>query len=152
MNRIKLIIYSTIGILFTVFSIYLVEGKTSKTQYFNYSLTTTSGEHSLILEEAKSNPEKTKGLMFRDSLAEKHGMIFIFDKEDDYKFWMKNTSISLDLILINSDYKIVDIVQNLIPYSTKPTNSNHPYKYAIELNSGSVEKYRIQIGDKISKN
>jgi len=57
----------------------------------------------LTVEVAKTFEQRTIGLMFRKSLEENHGMLFIFEDEVVRKFWMKNTYISLDLLFIGSD-------------------------------------------------
>ena len=53
--------------------------------------------------------------MFRESLNENSGMLFIFPKEDFHNFWMKNTLIPLDIIWINSAKEIVFIENNAQP-------------------------------------
>ena len=54
--------------------------------------------------EVADNPEKiSRGLMYRNSLDDNQGMLFIFDAEQEKTFWMKNTRFSLDIIFINSD-------------------------------------------------
>src|SRR3989344_2502586 len=61
------------------------------------------------VELAKTDVEKAQGLMFREHLDRNSGMLFIYDEEGSYSFWMKNTLIPLDIIWINSQNKVVDI-------------------------------------------
>ncbi|MBI2057274.1 DUF192 domain-containing protein [Candidatus Pacearchaeota archaeon] len=67
------------------------------------------------VEIASTQEELSKGLMFRESLDENSGMLFIFQEERAYNFWMKNTLISLDIIWINSNKEVIFIEHNAQP-------------------------------------
>lgn len=103
----------------------------------------------LTVEVAKTFEQRTMGLMFRKSLEENHGMLFIFEDEVVRKFWMKNTYISLDLLFIGSDWLIKHIHNNAVPLDLSSLSSQEPVQYVIEVNSDFVEKNDIKIGDKI---
>ncbi|MFB6182833.1 MAG: DUF192 domain-containing protein, partial [Candidatus Nanohaloarchaea archaeon] len=64
----------------------------------------------ITLEIADTREERKKGLMFRKSLKNNHGMLFIFNKSANRTFWMKNTYIPLNIIFINENLTIVKIV------------------------------------------
>lgn len=104
-------------------------------------------------EIADSEAEKTRGLMYRQSLAWESGMLFIFDEELLHSFWMKNTLIPLDIIWIDSDKNIVDITQNALPCKEEQEcESIIPVlevKYVLEVNSGFTEQNKIRVGDKV---
>jgi len=88
------------------------------------------------LEIAKTPEERTQGLMFREILAQDHGMVFIFPQSDIYPFWMKNTKIPLDMIRLDASYNIVDI-QEANPCTQDPCAVYTPKakaSYVIELN------------------
>lgn len=70
---------------------------------------------SLNVEIADNDEKRRTGLMNRKSLDKNNGMFFIFQNEDIYPFWMKNTLISLDMIWINSDKEVVYIKENAPP-------------------------------------
>ena len=70
------------------------------------------------VELARTESERDQGLMYRKELDKNKGMLFIFDKEGIYPFWMKNTLIPLDMIWIDSNNKIVFIAQNVQPCKT----------------------------------
>ena len=53
------------------------------------------------VEVAKTNEEQVKGLMYRLELKKNEGMLFLFDNEKKTSFWMKNTFIPLDIILLS---------------------------------------------------
>ena len=100
----------------------------------------------LTLEVANTNTQRAKGLMFRKSLPEQHGMIFLFDQDIDHRFWMKNTYISLDLLYINAEFKVVGILERLTPLSEESRGVGVPNRYVVELPAGSVAQLGIKVG------
>ena len=100
------------------------------------------------VEIAETSAERMKGLMNRESLDENSGMFFIFDKEKEYSFWMKNTLIPLDIIWLNKDMEIVHIEKNVQPCEEDPCQRytpSKPAKYVLELNAGQVDKNNIEV-------
>jgi len=98
---------------------------------------------SFEIELARSPAEQSKGLMFRESLSQNHGMLFIFDEESPKTFWMKNTLIPLDMIFLDGNMMVVEIKANILPCKADPCPtypSEKPAKYVLELNAGSAEK------------
>ncbi|MBU1999321.1 MAG: DUF192 domain-containing protein, partial [Candidatus Omnitrophica bacterium] len=67
------------------------------------------------VEVVDSPEDRSRGLMFRDKLGEKEGMLFIFDERGRHNFWMKNMQFPIDIIWINQDKVIVDIRKNIPP-------------------------------------
>jgi len=104
---------------------------------------------SIDIEIADDDFRIARGLMFRDSLAENQGMLFIFPDEDYRSFWMKNTSIPLDMIFVDSDMRIIDIHRFTKPFSEENYHSLEPALYVVEVNAGFADKYHLRIGDKI---
>ncbi len=98
------------------------------------------------IEYALTSSQKEKGLMFREELCEKCGMLFDFNSEQKVRMWMKNTKIPLDMIFMNSEKTVVFIVKNTIPNSTSTISTLTPTQYVLELNAGSSQKYGIKIG------
>ncbi|MBL7055570.1 DUF192 domain-containing protein [Candidatus Woesearchaeota archaeon] len=95
--------------------------------------------------------ERMKGLMFRESLGKQEGMLFIFESEDYYPFWMKNTLIPLDMMWISDDKTIIDI-QTAVPCEEDPCPSYYPVgdsRYVLEVNAGFSEENNIRVGNKI---
>src|SRR5262245_30723445 len=70
---------------------------------------TKSGEHPFTVEWATTAQEREHGLMFRESMADDHGMVFDFMVEQDVAFWMKNTPLPLDMIFIHDDGTVARI-------------------------------------------
>jgi uncharacterized membrane protein (UPF0127 family) len=105
-----------------------------------------------FVELAKNDAERETGLMYRTEMPKDHGMLFIFDKEGIYSFWMKNTLIPLDMIWIDGNNKVVFVNQNSQPCKTSncpSTNPNVKAKYVLEINAGISKEMGIKAGDKI---
>jgi len=102
------------------------------------------------VEVADTPSKREYGLMNRAQLGEDRGMLFIFEKEDVYKFWMKGTLIPLDIIWMDKDGKIVYIRENVEPCKSDPCEIYGPgekAKYVLEINGGLVSKRGMKIGD-----
>ncbi len=107
---------------------------------------------SINAEIADSEYLRSRGLMFREELDEKKGMLFVYDTEVKNGFWMKNTKIPLDIVFLSNDFEIVYILDNVQPCITANCESYMPdkfYKYAIEINGNLCEKYDIKLGDRV---
>jgi len=104
------------------------------------------------VELAQKAEERARGLMFRESLEEDKGMLFIFEKEGKHSFWMKNTLISLDIIWINKEREVVYIEKNAQPCGEEGCPSINPdkkIKYVLEISGGLTDKINLKIGDKL---
>jgi len=103
----------------------------------------------LNVEIADDSEKIQRGLMYRDMLPENQGMLFIFDEERKYQFWMMNMKINLDMIWLDSNGKVVHIVEDAAPcidsaHTSQCTyNPDEPAKYVLEVNSGFVKKHGI---------
>lgn len=102
------------------------------------------------VEIAENEAERAKGLMFRSSIPDSVGMLFIFEQSGPQGFWMKNTSIPLDIIYVDENKKIVSIAKNTKPYSEESIPSLGHAKYVVEVNAGYTDRNNIQSGDVIS--
>jgi len=101
------------------------------------------------VEVAKTLEERTKGLMFKDELGKNEGMFFIFDESGVYPFWMKNTYISLDIIWIDEDGKVVFIADNTEVLSLTPINPGKEASYVLEIPAGRAEEIGLEVGSEI---
>ena len=102
------------------------------------------------VEIADTGEKQALGLMFRDSLPDNHGMIFIFPGEAMRSFWMKNCRIPLDIFYFDEDLKLVSVAENAPPCRTARCPSypsTGPAKYVLELNAGKAEELSVQPGD-----
>lgn len=101
------------------------------------------------IEIAENEAERTQGLMFRKSMEESRGMLFIFQTEKVQGFWMRNTLISLDIIYVNADLEIVKIQRRTQPLSEVSLTSDVPALYVVEVIGGYCTKHNIREGDQI---
>jgi len=102
------------------------------------------------IEIVDDDAERAQGLMYRDTMAENQGMLFLMETEEPQSFWMKNTIISLDILYADADRRIVSIHKNCKPYSLDQITSAKPAQYVVEVNAGYTSKYGIKAGDVIS--
>ncbi|MFM8860696.1 MAG: DUF192 domain-containing protein [Methylocystis sp.] len=112
-------------------------------------VTTATGKHTFTLEIAKTNEERAKGLMFRKSMPQDHGMLFIFHDARPISMWMKNTLISLDMIFVSGEGMVTSIIQHTTPLSEEIITSDQPAQAVIEVNAGVAQKIGLAPGDKI---
>jgi uncharacterized membrane protein (UPF0127 family) len=107
------------------------------------------GDDNFSVELADDNAERAKGLMFRETLADDAGMLFLFEDDRPRSFWMKNTLIPLDILFIRSDGTIVHISRNTRPRDESAVPSEFPVRAVLEIPGGQADKRGISVGDKI---
>lgn len=110
---------------------------------------TSTGTHTIILEVARTEQQKTSGLMYRKHLAKNAGMVFLYDTPTDVGIWMKNTYLPLDVIFIDCDNKVVDVV------TRKPLTTDISYVPVkicsiIEVNAGLNKKIKLEKGNMVN--
>ena len=109
-----------------------------------------NGVHPFSVELATNEAERERGLMYRKELPEGRGMLFDFDREEPVSFWMHNTLISLDMIFIRSDGRILRIAENTEPLSERIISSGGPVRAVLEVVAGTAKKYGITAGDRVA--
>lgn len=107
---------------------------------------TKSGERSFSIEVADNEAEREAGLMFREDMADDHGMLFVFDETREVNFWMKNTPMPLDLIFVGQDGRIRAIKQGE-PQSEAIVSPGEPVRFVLELKAGTAARDGIADGD-----
>jgi len=111
------------------------------------------GSLAVKVDYAKDDASKSKGLGGKDKLEEDRGLLFVFDKEQKYTFWMKGVSFPIDIIWISKDKQVVDFYKNAeaqlgVPDSElKVYSPQAPAQYVLEVSAGLCEKYNIKVGD-----
>lgn len=104
--------------------------------------------------EIASNPfQQAQGLMDRESLGEKEGMLFVYNQEGDRQFWMKNMNFPLDIIWLDNNQEIIDFKKNIPPCEKNPCSTyqiDKKAQYVLELPADSIKKNNIKIGDKLA--
>src|SRR5215470_2734714 len=108
-----------------------------------------SGEVEVALEVAVTPEAQQRGLMYRTSLADDHGMLFVFPVDADHAFWMKNTLIPLDMLFIAADGQVVGIHANATPLSMAPIQVGQPSRYVLEVPGGYTQRRGITTGDRV---
>jgi len=103
----------------------------------------------LDIEIAENQYEHETGLMYRQSMQETQGMLFIYPEEALRSFYMKNTYIPLDIIFYSKDSSVVSFQENARALDETSLPSNKPAKFILELNAGKVKEWNIEVGDKI---
>lgn len=106
---------------------------------------TASGERSFTIEIADDNSERSAGLMFRETMDDDHGMLFVFPETREVAFWMKNTPMPLDLVFIAQDGKIRGIRPGE-PFSEAPISPGVPVRFVLELKRGIAERTGLKDG------
>ena len=116
---------------------------------------TTSGTVTVTAELARSPDALRQGLMYRESLEETQGMLFVFSRESNLTFWMKNTLIPLDMIFISDEKEVVHIQKDAQPCEQDPCPlypSAFPARYVVEVKSGFTDQRGIAVGDSVAFN
>ena len=107
------------------------------------------GPVSIEVELARTDEERSTGLMFRTELEDGKGMLFIFEIDQILSFWMKDTQIPLSIAYIAYDGTIIDI-RNMQPYDLTPVHSSRSVRYALEVPQNWFSRVGIQEGDIVS--
>jgi uncharacterized membrane protein (UPF0127 family) len=109
-----------------------------------------SGVQVFSVEVMRTPEERAKGLMYRRELPEGRGMLFDFSPEQNVSMWMKNTYISLDMIFIRADGRILRIAENTTPESEAIIPAGGPVRGVLEVIAGTSKKYGIAPGDRVA--
>lgn len=100
-----------------------------------------------VLVEIADDPDSwAKGLMGRTQMADNEGMLFIYPEAQPQVFWMRNTPISLDMIFIGDDGRVVRVVRRTRPMSDRHYHSIDPAQYVVEVPAGFADRYNIRKG------
>jgi uncharacterized membrane protein (UPF0127 family) len=105
------------------------------------------GETAGILAEiARTAAERETGLMFRRSLADGEGMLFVFERDEMLSFWMKNTLIPLSIAYLSYNGRILEI-HDMKPRDLTPVRSGRSARYALEVPQGWFDRAGVKPGD-----
>lgn len=161
-----------LGIIFGLFAVIIVllvfAGPNLSTSFFGKNEGTQSAsvlpknteiiirDLTINAEVVQSDTAKKKGLSGRESLGINDGMLFVFNSNGVYPFWMKDTKFALDIIWIDENKKIVYIAENVPPEPGKKDSEllryvpNNNARYVLEINAGISKLHNIQIGDSVN--
>lgn len=115
------------------------------------TVTSADGEASVTLtvEIANQSDQRQRGLMFRESMDELAGMLFVFPGDRSGGFWMRNTLIPLDIAYLGADGTVLEIVHGM-PLSLETLTPAQPYRYTLEVNAGWFERQGFGVGDVVA--
>ena len=102
------------------------------------------------MEIAKSEADREKGLMFRKSMPQNSGMIFVFTTPHEVAMWMKNTYLPLDMLFVGEDLTIKSTLEGAVPLSEDIIRGPGVVAYVLELNAGQVASAGLKTGDKLN--
>lgn len=121
------------------------------------TLLVTQGERRMTLsvEIAETMETRSYGLMHRRSLPDQAGMLFVFDEDAKWGFWMKNTLIPLSIGFIDKTWRLLEVLDMAVPadQQTGPWPIYEPsgaYRYALEVNQGLFKKFGFGPGAQFS--
>ena len=109
---------------------------------------TDDGDQRFSIEVADEQRERAAGLMFRQTMRDDHGMLFVFEETRPVGFWMKNTPMPLDLVFIGEDGEVRSVLPGE-PFSEASISPNVPVRFVLELKRGIAQKNGIEEGDRI---
>ena len=118
-------------------------------EFKTVEIASRTGVHAFAVEIAENDAERAKGLMYRKSMPQGQGMLFDFKREQPVAMWMQNTYISLDMLFIAGDGRIVRIAEHTEPLSTRTIDSGGSVRWVLELVAGTSRKLGIAPGDRV---
>lgn len=101
------------------------------------------------VEVADDAGERAEGLMYRTSLADNQGMLFLYPESRSVAFWMKNTPLSLDIVFVREDGTIARIAENTTPMSEDLIPSGEPVRAVLEVKAGTMRQLGVAVGDRL---
>jgi hypothetical protein len=107
------------------------------------------GRDTVLVEVASGEEQRNVGLMFRTVMPENEGMLFVFERDGIYPFWMRNTELPLSIAFIESSGRIADI-QDMAPHDETSRHAPQvPVRYALEMNQGWFLRHGVKPGDSV---
>lgn len=103
----------------------------------------------ITVELARTEAERHQGLMFRQQMADDHGMLFFMQYDNDWVFYMRNTYLRLDMVFIDRDWRVVGIVENVPPLTEDHRSVGQDSRYVLELTAHTAGKLGIHAGTRL---
>jgi hypothetical protein len=106
------------------------------------------GGATLVLEVADTEALQSKGLSGRTALQEGEGMLFVFPEDGQHGFWMKDMQFSIDIVWLDSSYRVVDVKKDATPVSYPEIfTPASPARYVVEIPAGFFNEHHLKTGD-----
>ncbi len=112
-------------------------------------ITLGAGMHKIDAQVASTPQQRQIGLMYRTTMPQHEGMIFIFEQPSQQCFWMKNTLLPLTAAFVADDGTIVNLA-DMKPQTTESHCSAQPVRYVLEMNKGWFAKKGIKAGTRLN--
>ena len=140
-----LVVISSFGVWHTLHS-----SATVCTESYRNDKTVTLHDTEVKAEVVDTPSAQVQGLSGKRCLPADQTMLFVFDRDDDYCFWMKDMNFPIDIIWLNSKKNVVSIITGAQP-STYPKNfcPGYPTRYVLEMPAGTVGRTETTYGDTI---
>jgi len=154
-NKIRLTLFTFHSSLFTLLLILNAGFASCSPQKLKTTVLSIERENApaveITVEIARTDEERALGLMFRKSLPDGQGMLFVFDRDQQLSFWMKNTLIPLSIAFIASDGHILEI-KDMQPNDINAVKSSRSARYALEAPQGWFSRVNVKTGDVVKIN
>jgi uncharacterized membrane protein (UPF0127 family) len=108
-----------------------------------------ASQYRFEVEIADEPDERAQGLMYRQSLANNAGMLFVYSQPQPVEFWMKNTPLSLDIVFVRDDGTIARIADHTTPLSEDLIPSGEPVRGVLEVKAGTMHQLGVTVGDRV---
>lgn len=105
--------------------------------------------HDLQVEIVSEPFETARGMMCRTSMVQGYGMLFLMPSTKRQSFWMKNTLMSLDMVFIDEDWRVVGLVSNVPPKNLESRSVVEPSHYVLELAAGEAARLNLKVGQQL---
>ncbi len=149
MHRLNARTQRLVGVAILISAVLLLAWPARAASTETLEIATRTGVRVFAVEIARTDEERRTGLMHRRHLPEGRGMLFDFSPPQEISMWMKNTYISLDMIFIDADGRILRIAEDTEPESTRIISSRGPARAVLEVIAGTARKYGIAPGDRV---
>ena len=106
----------------------------------------------LTVEVMANNEDRAMGVMFRESLPEDRGLLFVFEQPSRYSFWMKNCRFPIDMVWLDAEQKVVHVTERAAPCKKDPCPMYTPMRpalYVVEINAGQAKAEKAAVGAKV---
>lgn len=110
---------------------------------------TASSQFRFEVEVADDPTERAEGLMYRETMADNAGMLFLYPAPQNVQFWMKNTPMSLDIVFIRADGTIARIAERTTPFSEDMIPSGEKVSAVLEVKAGMMHQLGVRVGDRL---
>ncbi len=110
---------------------------------------TATGRQGFSVEVARTEEQKSCGLMLRQRLGHGEGMLFVHQPPSEAWMWMQNTPIPLDMIFIAPNGRIVHIIEDTRPFSMETIGTHEVVSGVLEVRAGTARRLGIRLGDKV---